>query len=558
MVSWLAVYQGALLVSVAVSSVAAWLAWRHRDERGATPLTVVLAAQVLWAVAILVTTLFPGTGTAIVWNKVVLLSVVVLVPALLVFALEYTGRESYVDRRTVAALSVEPVVFTILVWTNDAHGLVWESLRIDGTGPRGLQTLNGPAFGLHTAYSYLLLAVAVSVIVVFAFRSRYFYQRQVAAVVVATLVPWAANAVSLALGLEYDLTAVMFTVTGVAFTWAVVREEFLDITPIATEVVLDRIDTAVLVVDTGDRIVDINDPARDLFGTADEELVGETVPDRIAHLPDALATYEAVTTGTTAETREFEADGWYFRLQSSPLIDRRDEVVGYALILVDLTDQREREETLRRRNEQLDRFTGVVSHDLRNPLQVAAGNLDLARRTGDPEHFETVERAHDRMERLIEDLLALARQNESLDVERVDLGAVTESAWDHVATTDAELVVATDGLAVEADSDRLSQLLENLFRNAVEHGGDDVTVTVEPLSGADGFAVADDGPGFGEADVDSVFEDGYTTSRDGTGFGLSIVAEVAAQHGWSVAAVDADGAGARIEIRTGEKTVKVD
>jgi len=546
---WLLAYQGGLVVAIVVSVLSAFLAWRHRDERGGTPLTVVLVAQTGWAVAILVTTVLPGTRIALVANKGLLLGVVVLVPTLLVFALVYTGRESLVTRRLLAALSVEPVVFTALVWTNEAHGLVWETLRADGTGPQGLETVSGPLFGVHTVYSYLLLAVTILLIVVFALRSRYFYQRQVAAIVVATLAPWVANAASLALGLEYDLTPIAFTVTGVAFTWAVVREEFLDITPIATQVVFDRIDTAVVVVDASDRVVDINERARELLGIGDD-IVGERIQDSLASVPDATAAYESVTGDQHTEARDLSIGDRYVRIEASPLIDRRGEIVGHALIIVDLTEEREREAELKRRNEQLDRFAGVVSHDLRNPLQVAAGRLEHARRDGETEHFEAVERAHDRMEQLIEDLLALARQDESLDPERVAVGVLAESAWSHVDTGAATLEIDVEGVTVEADPDRLSQLFENLFRNAIEHGGEDVTVTVERLSGRSGFAVMDDGPGFDDADPARIFEDGYTTTRDGTGFGLSIVAEIATQHGWSVSATDLESGGARIEVVT--------
>ncbi|KPN29215.1 sensory histidine kinase AtoS [Halolamina pelagica] len=92
----------------------------------------------------------------------------------------------------------------------------------------------------------------------------------------------------------------------------------------------------------------------------------------------------------------------------------------------------------------------------------------------------------------------------------------------------------------------MKQLLENLIRNAVEHGGSDVTVTIGDL--VDGFYVADDGPGIPEPDRANVFEAGYSTTQDGTGFGLNIVHEIASAHGWDVRVRDADGGGARFEF----------
>ena len=72
--------------------------------------------------------------------------------------------------------------------------------------------------------------------------------------------------------------------------------------------------------------------------------------------------------------------------------------------------------------------------------------------------------------------------------------------------------------------------LENLFRNAVEHGGPDVSVEVGDLD--DGFYVADDGPGIDEDAAGDVFDYGYTTSETGTGLGLSIAETIAQAHGW--------------------------
>ena len=99
---------------------------------------------------------------------------------------------------------------------------------------------------------------------------------------------------------------------------------------------------------------------------------------------------------------------------------------------------------------------------------------------------------------------------------------------------------------VRADERRLKQLLENLLRNAVEHGGGDVTVRVGDL--ADGFFVADDGPGVPESERERVFETGYTTAEDGTGFGLSIVTDIVEAHDWEIRVTESDGGGGRFDV----------
>ena len=249
-----------------------------------------------------------------------------------------------------------------------------------------------------------------------------------------------------------------------------------------------------------------------------------------------------------------------------------------ALTLLDRTRD------LERQNERLEEFASVVSHDLRTPLTVVDGSLELARERYDDENLDRAARSLDRAFDLIEELLALARTEDAADRRPVDVSAVAEACWKTVDTGDATLVVEDDP-TVRADESRLRRLLENLFRNSVEHGStenrrgsagdsvehgstaprsdargdsvehgstdsrpaaDGVTVTVGTLP--DGFYVEDDGSGL--PDDGDVFEAGYTTDSEGTGLGLAIVERIAREHGWSVDAVDADGGGARFEFRS--------
>jgi signal transduction histidine kinase len=172
-------------------------------------------------------------------------------------------------------------------------------------------------------------------------------------------------------------------------------------------------------------------------------------------------------------------------------------------------------------------------------------SLELAAETGEAEHFERAERAVDRMEQLIDDLLVLAKQGEGIDKrEAVELAAVARHCWDNLSTETATLQIEANR-TLAADRSRLIQLLDNLFSNSITHGGEAVTLTVGTCDC--GFFVADDGPGVPPADRKNIFERGYTTTREGTGLGLYIVSEIAAAHGWDVALVDGDG-GTRIEI----------
>ncbi|WP_436936276.1 sensor histidine kinase [Halovenus marina] len=234
--------------------------------------------------------------------------------------------------------------------------------------------------------------------------------------------------------------------------------------------------------------------------------------------------------------------------------DPRPEFTDFEQTFVELTSRwlayeisgQRYQAQLEERNERLEEFTSLISHDLRNPLNVAELRLDAARGEFDSEDLEAVAEAHERMEALIDDVLTLARQGEPVsETESIDMTALVEDCWEGVETTEATLENETSG-SITADRSRLQQIFENLFRNSIDHAGPSVTITVGNLP--DGFYVEDDGPGIPESERESVFEKGHTTAEDGTGFGLTIVRRVANAHGWEVDIEDGADGGARFAI----------
>jgi PAS domain S-box-containing protein len=215
------------------------------------------------------------------------------------------------------------------------------------------------------------------------------------------------------------------------------------------------------------------------------------------------------------------------------------EIVGVRGTFQDITQRIERQQ-------RLEEFTRVVSHDLRNPLNVATGHLDLVANECDSDHLDSVRRALERMEALIEDLLILARDNKEVsDTQPVDLATIADRCWENVQMEQGRVITTVDR-TVWADSSRLKQVFENLFRNAVEHGGPEVTVTVGELT--DGFYVEDDGAGIPTDERNAIFEVGYSQSANGTGFGLNIVKQIVDAHDWQIRVTDGTDGGARFEI----------
>ncbi|MFW5955861.1 MAG: PAS domain S-box protein [Halorhabdus sp.] len=252
-------------------------------------------------------------------------------------------------------------------------------------------------------------------------------------------------------------------------------------------------------------------------------------------LAGGTAEYEMIRSNQDGTERVFDIR--YYPLQAD------GDVAGVVAAINDVTEREERERQLRREVDRLEEFASVISHDLRNPLNVAQGRLTLLEEDCASEHIAPIDRSLDRMEAIIEKTLTLARKGKAVgETQPVAMATVVDACWKAVATEDATMELLEE-FTIEADPDRLQHVFENLFRNAVEHAGSDVTVRIG-RAGTDGFYVADDGPGIPPENREKVFEPGFTTQKRGTGFGLTIVREIAEAHGWSVSVTEGDRGGA--------------
>lgn len=321
------------------------------------------------------------------------------------------------------------------------------------------------------------------------------------------------------------------------------------------------------VIGTDSRITFVNSTVERVLGYDPDELLGERL-SQYAHGDDstdvsdaveALQNGESDTETTDVRVRHADGSPRWLRTTFRDRLDS-DVVDGIVVSAQDVTERVEREELLRSRNEQLAEFAQVVSHDLRNPLNVAQARVRLLDEAFDSEHVPPIVRALDRMENIVEDTLVLAKQGQRVsETEPVVVGDLADDCWESVVTEAGTLDVI-DEFRLCGDPSRLRHVFENLFRNAVEHATDatDTTVRVGRLDPfytstreaerPRGFYVEDDGPGIPESERDDVFDPGHTSAKDGTGFGLTIVKRIADAHGWSVRALNSPSGGARFEF----------
>jgi len=678
-----------------------YAAWGRRGVPGANTYAVLITVQGLWALAYGIELAASSRSTTLLFDMFVTLFSVAAAFSWLLFVLEYTGRSEWLRPRRLVLLALEPVAYFALYVTNPIHGFAYTGFRIEESAGLSYVVPDGTAlFYAQLLIVYAVLALGVALLGAFVLRSRNFYRKQSALILGGAIVVIVGNLFWVANSDGLDLTPIFFVGNGLVVGWALFRYNFLDVTPLVSDVLVEEMNDPVVVVDESRRLIDYNGSAETALGLTEAD-IGEAVTDSVAAVLDATSAGDPVlvddrTADTDAET--------VYQPNRTQLTDSHGIVRGELIVLRDITSQKRREERLealqagtrdlmdaetkadvaslvtetvtsileypysgvllyddereelvsgsisdptrakldgkemriddgivwetfesgemrildraalergqyaglslecvliyplgehgvlgvgsdremefsdgvvrfleilaltaeaaldsaereellerrrvelRERNERLNEFADIVSHDLRNPLNTAEGYLELARDDPDEAYFEEVAAAHDRMQRLIEDVLTFAREGEdTLETEAVSVEALAREAWSTAGSERGRLVVEADAV-VRADPGRLRTVFENLFRNAREHGSGTVTVAVRAIPGENRVIVEDDGPGIDPEVREAIFKRGYSTDDEGTGFGLSIVQQISRAHGWSVSAGSRSGGGAQ-------------
>ncbi len=315
----------------------------------------------------------------------------------------------------------------------------------------------------------------------------------------------------------------------------------------------------VIVVDPQGRLQLVNDAAR-LMLRLDEPRVGGPYVETIRQ-PAVVELVASVLAGRTPEPLEFSPP----RDPQRTIMARAASAAehGVVLVLHDISDLR--------RTDQIRRdFVANVSHELRTPLTAIRGYVEALAdgETSAEEHprfLEIIGRHALRMERLVKDLLRLARldaKQEALDLIACDTRGLIESvATDLQPAADGRhqrivIEIAPGTELIRVDPSKIHDALRNLIANAITYAPEQTTVTIE-VGRHDGrvdISVSDEGPGIPEEDLPRVFERFYrvdkSRARDpgGTGLGLAIVKHLIELHGGTVRAENRAEGGARFLV----------
>lgn len=535
--------------------------WRRRNKPGALPVLTFMLALAQWSLSYAIHWLVTQPQQRWFWLNVTYFGAVVVPTAFFLFALIYTHREKWVTRRLLSGLMAPPVVVLLLLWSDEVHGLFFGGKR----APNATMFLEGgPGFWLNIGYSYLLILIGFVLLLQMFFQVRQPYRRQVGVILLGASLPWLSNMLSLA-GVRppgLDLTPVFFVLTGVIFTIGLFRTGLLDLAPVARSRLIETMADGVLVLDTADRIVDINPSAARLFGQSQEALIGQPLDALFILWPDELTRLRRLTDGRE-EVQVGGQSSRYFEVQIVPLYDGRQRLTGRLITWRDISERKKAELEREKLIHELNAYAQTVAHDLKTPLAQTIGYGEMLAEIMPPAVGENrqafflarIQAGSHQMLRIVDELLMLAtiRGQEHIPFEPLSMSVWVQSALDRLemAIQESQAVISLPEqwpLAM-GYGPWIEEVWANYISNALKYGGKPPRVTLgcDLLpTGMVRFWVKDNGPGLNLAAQQRLFQEFERLDRqqtEGHGLGLSVARRILERLGGAVGVESEVGVG---------------
>jgi len=525
-----------------------------------------VAAAACWCIGYTLEFAATDQFTMMFWNYIQYLGIFTLPPILFLFILTFTQRTDVRKKPILSLLFFPPFVHYLFLLTNDFHSLFYEKVGIQSS-PFGssLELVYGPLFYSNTIYSYLLLALGYYILIrtYLYTETNTLYQKQLLILIIGTSTPILGNIIRVSgvIPLEVDLTPGLFIIAYTLFTYALFEFGFLDIVPIARKRVFEEIYDGFIVLDTEGIVIDLNKSAHnillpqlkisELYGKNIYSLLKKEIQQKTYHakINEVQAGLNEIKLGKSSIfSAEFEVltplqdvPMKSYDLLASPLKSPKGEaILGFVVILRDITDRVTAERTLRQKNQMQDLILKLLSHDLYNHLNVLQAYTEIAREAsnleGTKEGLLAIQVKSEATMRLINEVTSYLKVEDVLrssSFERYDLiGGIKASIKQlqpeldtkHIIT---EIILPEEPVYILANL-AMNSVIFNIISNAIRYSPSKGIIKIKLKAKNDywSLSVADQGVGIPEELKSKIFEPFSAFGKKrGTGLGLTIAYE---------------------------------
>ena len=492
-------------------------------------------------------------------------------PTWLLLALQWTGREKWLTKNKIVFLYSIPILFYLLILTNDFHGLLFKNITFaEQDSLLVLNTTKTELWWVLTSYVYALILIGIIFLTRGFMILRRVYRKQAVILLAGTLTPFFVNIFYNLYFIDiihFDFTPLSFVVTGIVYYWGFSRFKLIEIVPVARDAVFDEMKDLVFVLDSEERIVDANPILMKTFGLNESKIIGENVEDVFTNQKEIIENLKKGEDLKTEVAVNSGNDKFVYDMQISSLADSHGNITGHLVSLRDITKRKEMEEKLRDLNidlelkvkertaeiekllKQKDDFIWQLSHDLKSPLTPIIGLLPtIQKEEKNPklkELLAVLERNANYMKDLITKTLEFERlgsPNVNLNFEDTNISDVVEDILLNKKTifSDKNIDVENnmaDKLVVNADKIQLNELFDNLLTNAIKYTPDKGKIQIDAKKEKDSvvISVSDTGIGLDEEQVKHIFDEFYKVDQsrhelDSSGLGLPICKRIVEKH----------------------------
>lgn len=275
-------YSILLIFSSLISIFLSWSAWKRRKVNGALYLCLLFIFVTEWSLTSALEISSTDVLLKIIFAKLSYIGMILIPPLWFLFTLDYTQNQEVIKRPRVIILFLIPIFIIYLAITNDWHGLIWPKIDpIYTTEGLFLVYQHGPAAIFSTIYSFILILAGLVLIGQNLFKTSHLYQKQAMMVFIAALIPLISNSIYAAnlYPFYFDPTPFAITISGILILWSIFWYKLLDIMPPAYKGLFESMKNGVVVLDSYERIMDLN-PAAEKLLDLDTECIGMEANDK--------------------------------------------------------------------------------------------------------------------------------------------------------------------------------------------------------------------------------------------------------------------------------------
>lgn len=538
--------------------------WRRRDQTIGRLFIYVMCCLLIWVSLAIFEYLSASLSVKLFWADLSFIGITLMPVFWFLLVIEYTGKQEQWQRYR-SWLFVIPAIINVLIWTNEWHHW-WRGVSIIDEINSAFLLVDYDyqfAFYIHAVYGYMLFILSTIILIQKMRVTKSIYRHQITLLLLSTSLPMISDTLYI-FGLSpipnFNFTPIIFSFSGILLAISLFRHQFLDLMPVARNKLIENMNDAMLVLDAKNRIVDLNPSMLVLLNMRSEQAIG-SVADPILN-EWGISLGREWKTAVSHQEIMIERNGiqTYYDLHTSSL-STNETTTGCLILLRDISHRVQLENDLRLKNEDLEAFSHMVAHDLKNPLATIIQISELLPHLLPTDEVSDLDECLDilrlttnKMSSIINELLLLAQiRQQKIIVKPTNMAIIIAEVLGRLryAIKDKKAVIIQpdEWPDVITHAPWIEEVWVNYISNGLKYGGHPPHLTLGFTKQNDGtirFWVQDNGAGIAPADhivVFSAFTRLDVGDIEGHGLGLSIVSRIITNLGGEVGVESGQGDG---------------